>query len=199
MGQRARALLSGRTALLLLFLAFLPALLAGCGGGSATTSTGSSASASNQGPSNGEGAQAPQGAHEGGEASIEEFGQEAAGAERDAILAALDGYLEALAQKDYASACGHMAAELHQTLERLVPKGPGHGCMQLLPRVLSAEAPEVAKGQLQGTVTKIRVEGPRGFVVFKAPGAKLYDMPMVEEGGRWKVAAAAAGVLVPEL
>ena len=45
----------------------------------------------------------------------------------------------------------------------------------------------------------MRDEGDRAFVVFKAPGAKLYQQTMVREGGEWKVATVAASVLVPDL
>ncbi len=43
----------------------------------------------------------------------------------------------------------------------------------------------------------MRVQGDRAFVVFHAPGAKLYQMTMVQEGGNWKTATVAASVLVP--
>jgi len=193
MGSRARALLSRRTTLLLLFLlAFLPALLGGCGGGGGSQAQSSSRATPSQ---QGEEAE-PQSA----EASIEGFGEEAGGTERKAILGSFDGYLQALVKKDYPSACASMAAQLHESLKQLSRRAfPHAGCSQVLPKILSPEAGETARAQLQGTVTKVRLEGERGFVVFHAPGAKLYDMPMVKEGGGWKVAAAAATVLVPEL
>jgi hypothetical protein len=60
-------------------------------------------------------------------------------------------------------------------------------------------APKVARQQIDGTITKVRVEGNRAFVVFHAPGAKLYMQAFVREGGEWKSTTAFASVLVPEL
>ncbi len=43
----------------------------------------------------------------------------------------------------------------------------------------------------------MRVQGDRGFVVYHAPGAKLYQLTMVREGGAWKAATIAGSILVP--
>jgi hypothetical protein len=43
----------------------------------------------------------------------------------------------------------------------------------------------------------VGVRGDRAFVVFHAPGAKLFQLTMVREGGRWKTTTIAASVLVP--
>jgi hypothetical protein len=161
-------------------------LVAGCGGGGSSSSTETSPGGSSRQPV-------------GGEASIEGFGQKAEGADRQAILAAFHGYLEALAHKDYPGACAHMAASLHESLGQLAGKGSKAACATLLPALLSPQAAAIARDQAAGEVTGVRVEGERGFVVFKAPGARLYDMPMAGEAGEWKVASAVAGVLAPEL
>jgi hypothetical protein len=73
------------------------------------------------------------------------------------------------------------------------------GCAAILPRLLSASTPATARQQAEGKITKVSAEGERGFVVFHAPGAKLYRMTMVREAGEWKVATLASFVLVPEL
>lgn len=171
--------------------ALLLLLAAGCGGGGSSSSTERSRQGAQEGPAESRSA--------GGEASIEDFGQKAEGAERHAILAAFDGYLEALAQKDYAGACAQMAATLHESLNQFSGKSAKANCAALLPSLLSPRAPANARSQAAGDVTGVRVEGERGFVVFKAPGARLYYMSMAEEDGEWKVASAVAGVLAPEL
>jgi hypothetical protein len=164
--------------------------IAGCGGGSSGSTQGAT-----QAPAQSSAQEEPQG----GEASIEEFGEEAEGAERSEVLATFTGYLNALTHKDYATACAYLSHDVHESLDRFAGKGPGAECASLLPALLSPTASQVARGQAEGTVRKVRVEGERGFVVFKAPGAKLYEMTMVREGGEWKVATVAASVLVPEL
>jgi hypothetical protein len=57
----------------------------------------------------------------------------------------------------------------------------------------------VARQQADGQITKVRVQGNRAFVVFRAPGAKLYVTGLVEEGGGWKATTVIPSVLVPEL
>jgi len=137
---------------------------------------------------------------EGGEKSIEEFGAEAVGSERVAIRGAFTSYLSAIAAGDFRPACSHLAAGVRQSLEQLVVKRlKGRGCVAILPKLLSGSAATIARRQAEGKITKVRVEGDRGFVVFHAPRAKLYQMTMVREGGEWKTATATSSVLVPEL
>jgi len=136
----------------------------------------------------------------GGEKSIEEFGREATGSERTSIKNAFTGYLEALADEDYQTACFYLASGVQQSLRQIIVKRlKDDGCARILPRVLSPSAPAFAREQAEGEIAKIRAEDDRGFVVFRAPGAKLHQMTMVSEGGDWKVANLGSSVLVPEL
>ena len=134
----------------------------------------------------------------GGEERIEQFGREAAGAERAAILGSFHGYLSGLASKNYGAACAALAREVQRSLEGLAsPRLRSAGCSAILPRLLAAGAGSIARAQLMGAVRKVRLEGDRAFVVFHAPGAELYMLPMTREGGGWKVALLIASVLVP--
>jgi hypothetical protein len=138
--------------------------------------------------------------HKSGEASIEEFGSEAAGSGREAILSAFTGYLNAIAGKDYPVACSYLSETVQSSLEQLASKAAkGADCAVILPALLAPTAAQVARQQADGQVTKVRDEGDRAFVVFKAPGAKLYQQTMVREGEEWKASTVAAAVLVPEL
>jgi hypothetical protein len=159
--------------------------IAGCGGGSSSNPSSTSSAERRQG----------------GEASIEGFGSEATGAEREAIEASFHDYLEALASGDTQTACSHLAAEVKGSLEALTAKNPnvGKGCAAILPVLLSPQAPQSAREEAKGEIARVRSDGSRGFIVFHAPGAKLYQQTMVEEGGEWKLATVAASVLVPEL
>lgn len=138
--------------------------------------------------------------HRGGEKSIEDFGAEAGGSDRAAILADFHSYLRALAAKEFAKACRGLAAGVRRSLKRLVGGGPkAPGCTVVLPDLLAPTAPIIAREQANGEITKVRVEGGRAFVIFRAPGAKLYQLTMVREGGEWKAGLVAASVLVPDL
>lgn len=175
--------------LTLALLAASALVITGCGGDGSSTSTRGTASA-----------QAPTDeAQRGGEASIEDFGSEAEGSERAQILALFGAYLNALAEKDYATVCADLSAAVQSSLARFAGKGSKGGCEAILPKLLAPTAARVATEQAEGKIAKVRVEDDRAFVVFKAPGAKLYQLTMVEEGGEWKAASVAAAVLVPEL
>lgn len=153
----------------------------GCGAGSSSVESGQ-----------------PQPHGEGGEKSIEGFGAEAGGPERVALLGAFHGYLEAIASGDGASACSRLAARVRHSLEQLVGgRVRRGGCAAILPRLLTPAAAAAGRQQAEGKVTRVRAKDGRAFVVFHAPGAKLYQLTLVREGGRWKAATATASVLVP--
>jgi hypothetical protein len=136
----------------------------------------------------------------GGEKSIEEFGDEAVGSERAAVKGAFTDYLSAISAGDFQAACSHLAANVRKSLEQLVVKRlRGKSCMTILPKLLSGSAAAIAREQAEGEITKVRVEGNRGFIVFHSPGARLYQMTMVREGGEWKTATVTSSVLVPSL
>jgi hypothetical protein len=164
--------------------------LGGCGGGS-SSSQGSTQSQSEP--------TTPSAAKEqNAEESIEGFGEEAEGSEREEVLDAFHGYLGAIADKDYPAACSQLAANVQQSLEQLAAKAKKPlSCPQLLEALLSPQADQIARGQEEGKVTKIRVKGDSAFVVFHAPGARLYQLTMAREGGDWKAASAVGSVLTP--
>jgi hypothetical protein len=164
--------------------------------GSKPSSGGKEPSSEGEGGSGGE-AEPPV---RGGEASIEDFGSEAEGADRAAILGSFETYLRALAGGDHETACERLSTPVQRSLTQLAPKAlEAQGCPGILPKLLSPTAPAVAREQAAGEVTRVRVEGDQAFVVFKAPGAELYQLTMVDEGGTWKAATVAASVLVPDL
>lgn len=175
-------------------------LLIGCGDGEEDGTVAPESAPSAAAPTQG-GSKAGEGEpSRGGEASIEDFGEEAEGSERAAILDAFSAYLNALAGKEYAAACSYLAASVHSSLRQFVPAPlKAKGCPALLPRLLAPTAPAIAREQAEGKIAKVRIDADRAFVVFHAPGAKLYQLPMAREDGGWKSTLVAASVLVPDL
>jgi hypothetical protein len=189
---------------------------AGCGGGSnsststeepgvetgvtteATGAAGSGGAAEAGGPSsNGK----PHRSHfHGGEEDVEEFGSEAAGSEKEAVLSTEHKYLAAIAIGDYNTACRLISSNLDEEFGELV-QGSGSGtspkCKQFLPHVVASNAAQIARQQLSGKVVKVRVEADQSFIVFHAPGARLFVFPMHRESGGWKVGAISSTVLAP--
>lgn len=136
--------------------------------------------------------------HEGGEKSIERFGAEASGPERAALLDAFHSYLKAIAAGNSGTACSRLAARVRHSLEQLASgESRREGCAAILPRLLAPAAAGAARQQAEGRVTRIRVGGDRAFIVFHAPGARLYQLTLVREGGRWKASTASPSILVP--
>jgi hypothetical protein len=136
--------------------------------------------------------------NEGGEKSIENFGTEAEGSARAAVLAAFSDYLNGIATKDYPRACSGLAATVRASLEQFASaKLKAKGCEGILPKLLAPTAALIAAEQAAGKVTRVRVQGDRAFVIFHSPGAKLYQLPMAREGGEWKAGLVAASIRIP--
>jgi hypothetical protein len=170
-----------------LILTLAPLLfLAGCGGDGSggTTATGASKPGS-----------AP-----GGEKSIEQFGQESGGVDRAEVLAAFQGYFDAVADGDYAAACAHLSATVKRSLTQIAEGRSGRAsCATSLPKLLAPSAANSARQQAGGNVSKVRIQGGKAFVVYHAPGAKLYQLYLLREGGGWKATTLSGSILVPSL
>jgi Putative lumazine-binding len=183
----ARALASGA-----LLLALAALCLGGCGGGDSSESQ--AQGSSEQGTAKSAPAEAN------AEASIEGFGSEAEGSEREEVEGAFHGYLGALAEGDEEGACAYLAASVQRSLSRLAAKAKKEvSCPQLLEALLSPQAAQIAEGQAEGEITKVRVKGDTAFVVFHAPGARLYQLTLAREEGEWKATSLSASVLAPSL
>jgi hypothetical protein len=178
--------------------------LASCGGGGERQSSTPSASATAAGgstvPQRRADARPPRSVdpYQGGEESIEHFGVEAAGAKRALVLRSFGGYLGAVAKGENAAACSRLSVSVRAALVKLAGEADGEEhCSSILARFLAPTAAAIAREQAEGHIAKVRLSGDRAFVVFHAPGARLYEMPMARERSDWRVAAVAASVLVP--
>lgn len=177
-------------ATLLVALSVLAAAIgvSACGGDGDST-----ASTSTQ-ESNGQGAP-----RETGEQSVEKFGAEAGGSDRQQILAAEQAYLSALGDEDFATACAYLASQTQASVRQFVaPQLKAKGCAGILSKVLAPSAFAIARQQANGEITKVRIEADQAFVIFRAPGAKLYVFTMVEEDGEWKATTVTPSILVPD-
>jgi hypothetical protein len=136
--------------------------------------------------------------YEGAEEEVEGIGAEAKGGAKEAILDAEQGYLSALAEGSYADACSFVSPQTLHSLESIAtPKLRSAGCATLLSKFLSSAAPGSARQQLAGQVKRVRINGAQGLVVFHAPGARLWVLPLLHEGSEWKVTNLLPTVLAP--
>jgi hypothetical protein len=156
------------TAALALLAGTLIALAAGCGGGSDS--------------SGGAGTQAAAGSNPAS------FGQQAGATERAAATAAVRDFLRAWVGNDPAKACSLMAASTKQNLATFSSQLNSGDCQDEAKTVRSAMQPKLL-ARLRGIqVTSVRLDGGRGFVLYRAQG-QSWALPVLREGSAWKVAA----------
>ena len=157
--------------------------LAACGGGGAASST-SSSSRPAVGEQEKAGAAAPF-VMAGGDNSIPTFGVEASAAERERAEADLRAYLGARAAGDWSSACSGLAAAITEELQKLAP---GKDCTPTYRALVGRQTAATRANPLRGRVLALRQRGEGAFALFFGPGHLKYVMPMVKEGGSWRVA-----------
>jgi hypothetical protein len=173
-------------ALTLVLLGLLPL---GCGGSSATTSTGGSSTAESNAPETN-----PSAAFivKGGKNRVATFGKEAGAAEREAASAVLAQNLKARETEDWAGQCASLtAAHVKQMEELAAERSIGNRC----PEGVGSEAEPIEGTEalradtLSGSIAALRVEGDRGYALYHGDDGKNYAMAMRREGGHWKVAS----------
>jgi hypothetical protein len=132
----------------------------------------------------------------GRDVSIQRFGQEADGPTSEAMAAAVRAYFGALAANKPARACKLLAgdaseqlAQLFQAAENAGQKAPKNLCKAFLTnaaRIFSGPSgPDVGAIEFNA----FRIEGERGFVLYKIPERPKSFIPVTLDEGRWKVAA----------
>lgn len=104
--------------------------------------------------------------------------------ERDAASAVLVAYMSARAAADWPTACAQLAPQGIKSLERFA--GPGRGCVATFTAIYPRLAPGTWANTMTGPITILR---PDGVAIYHGSTGKDYAMPMVKEGGAWKVAA----------
>lgn len=130
----------------------------------------------------------------GGDNSIQNFGDEADAGEVEAVTAVLGAYLTARAKGGWAKSCTHLAKAAVAPLEQLAsssPKLKGKSCAAILAALEGGVPASSRASTLIGPVASLRAEGKRGFALYHGPHGVNYFVPMVKEGGSWKVGALA--------
>jgi hypothetical protein len=129
----------------------------------------------------------------GGDNSIQEYGEEDE-SELQQAAEALHGFYVARAGGEWAKACSYMAATVVKQFEELASRSPqlkDKGCAAVLH---AFTRPLPASAQRETTAidaASLRREGERAFLIYKGGDGKPYTIPMVLEGGAWKVGSVA--------
>lgn len=128
----------------------------------------------------------------GGDNSIQEFGGESDESELQEAAEVVHGFYVARAEEQWDTACSYLAKANIEGLEKLASQSPqsqGADCATILraftrplPADLEREITMVDAGSL-------RREGDEGFLIYYGAGHQTYAMPLLEEGGSWKLTA----------
>jgi hypothetical protein len=123
-----------------------------------------------------------------GDNSIPDYGSEAPGSERSRATAALAAFLRARAGAEWTRACVYLASPTRSQLEKFatISKGKVKGCGPVLAAL--SRGPAAARADtLTAGVAALRIKGRNAFALFHGPKGSKYVMPMVNEGGAWKM------------
>lgn len=120
-----------------------------------------------------------------GDNSIPTYGSEAPSSERAAGTTSLGAYLDARASGDWGTACSYMAAPVKKQLEALVSES--NACPSAYAKLSSRVPASARTSPLTSGIAAFRVQGDKAFALFYGPHEQQYMMPMVSEGGTWKV------------
>jgi hypothetical protein len=121
-----------------------------------------------------------------GDNSIPTYGIESSASRRTQAESDLRSYLEARTVGDWGAACAQMAATVQKQLALLAQASGGKqaSCAAAYAK-LAAKIPAAAAGT--DPLSALRVKGDKAFALFYGPRRQKYMMPMVSEGGAWKV------------
>jgi hypothetical protein len=176
--------LGRRIALMAAAIAVLAAVV-GCGGGSGSVSSDSSAD-----PATANSGSSKEFIKPGSESNkYAEFGSEADAAEREAASRALSRSLQARAAGEWGVQCTTIATALIKEIQggNLVPGNAS--CAKLLKALAEplASTRKVRADTLDGTISVLRVKWTRAYALYHGSDQKNYAMPMKKEHGGWKV------------
>jgi hypothetical protein len=188
--SRLRAL-----ALVATFCLATAATVAGCGSGSSSSATAASASTPSTGPKESAGSAKP---HESasGDQSIQQFGGAAKPDAQSAIEGAVQGFLTAMATRDYAGVCSGLTKTNREQLAAFGTEAGEGGCEAALKDLVSPGAAKEAQLAAAASITSIRVKGDTAFVLFTPRGGSESYLVMKREGGAWRSIAVTPGTPV---
>jgi len=136
---------------------------------------------------------------EGGDNSVQGYGEEAGEPELLQAAEATHSLFVASVRGEWARACDLLAARQRKSLERFAAQAPqarGEGCAAGLAAVTRPVPASLAREITQVDAVALRHEGEQAFLVYVgAPEGTVYAMPLRLEGGVWKPAAIAGSAL----
>ena len=127
--------------------------------------------------------------------TVVEFGVEASQEDFEAVAAALHGYLDAKAARDWELSCEYMSKEAVESIAQFAPDPESADCPDLLQEFSSGTAPEILRRLAVADVGSVRIQGDQAHALYTGAKGFGFFMPMVFEDGLWKVRALAPSIL----
>lgn len=126
---------------------------------------------------------------EGGDNSIQDFGEEGSESELEEAAVALHDFFVARAEEDWRAACARLSKTVVEQLEQLGAraKPESKSCPATLATLTPPLPPAVQRESTLVDAGSLRVEGERGFLIYRGAEQAVYAINMAHEGGQWKV------------
>lgn len=128
--------------------------------------------------SSGNGAAAAQGDSNGGDDDAP-----AADTPKGQVQAAYDEYIETFYEKDSAAVCD-MLSQKGQGLWQKWAKGQGRTCESAVDKFFNSD---VKLSSNRPYLVRVRLSGSRALAMAKTKRSDVYPVPMVKDGGQWKI------------
>ena len=132
---------------------------------------------------------------EGGDNSIQEFGEESDESELEEAAGALHGYLVARAEENWPDACSGLAKAIKEQLALLASRSDrlkDKDCPAVLEALTPSLPPAVRRQSTVLDAASLRTEGERAFLIYRGREAIVFAQPMTMEDGSWKVGSLGA-------
>jgi hypothetical protein len=125
----------------------------------------------------------------GGDNSIQDFGEEAGGAELQAAEEVIVPYLEARENGEWAKSCTYLSKPTKEPIEQIEssPRLKGKGCGGVIATMSSGAPASLLESPVVEGIASLRAEGERGFALFHGPKGAGYFIGLVKEDGEWKI------------
>lgn len=127
--------------------------------------------------------------------SVVEFGSEAGPEDFEAVAAALHGYLDAKAARDWELSCQYMSAEAIESIAQFDPEADTSDCPALLEQFSSGTSQQILRRLAVADVGSVRIQGNEAHALYTGTKQLGFFMPMVFEDEAWRVRTLAPSML----
>lgn len=127
---------------------------------------------------------------EGGDNSIQTWGEESDESQLDAAAEAVHGFYVARANEEWAEACEYLGAPLLQQLRQFAAQSGKEApdCAELLKMLTRHPLPtSVRRESTIVDAGSLRIGEDNSFLIYRGVDRTVFAMPVVEEDGAWKV------------